>query len=230
MQRDGTNYLGLGIYTLSEASRLTNVSAQRIRRWLLGYRYLYEGAPCEQVPLFKGQIAPFESKVELGFRDLLEIRVVNAFVEAGVGLPTIRKALVRASALLSSDHPFSTARFRTDGRGIFLELSDEADEPALVDILRGQYAFKKIVEPSFKDLEFIGDQAVRWWPLTIRRTVVLDPAIAFGQPIVSKSAVPTLALANAVKAEGSELRVSKAFRVSLDEVRDAVEFESRLAA
>lgn len=230
MQRDGSAYLGLGIYTLGEASRLSGVSAQRIRRWLLGYRYTYEGRLHSQAALFRGQIAPFDSKLELGFRDLLEIRIVDAFAEAGLGLPTIRKALERASKLIDSDHPFSTAQFRTDGRAIFLELQELDNEPILVDILKGQYAFRKIIEPSFKNLEFIDGEAIRWWPLTRQRTVVVDPAVAFGQPIASRSGVPTLALANAVKAEGSVQRVSAAYRVTVDEVRDAIEFERSLAA
>lgn len=230
MQRDGTAYLGLGIYTLSEAARLTGVSPQRIRRWLLGYKYNYQGESHTRGPIFRGQIAPFESKLELGFRDLLEIRVVDAFADAGVGLPTIRKALDRASVLMSSDHPFSTASFRTDGRAIFLELQDDGSEPLLVDILKEQYAFKKIIEPSFKNLDFSGGEAVRWWPLSRQRSVVLDPTIAFGQPISSPSGVPTLALANAVKTEGTVQRAAAAFRVGSDEVKDAVEFEMRLAA
>ena len=119
MQRDGSAYLGMGIYTLGEASRLSGVSPQRIRRWLLGYSYNREGQTRSQVPVFRGQIPPFDSKLELGFRDLLEIRIVNAFADAGLGLPTIRKALDRASRLIDNDHPFSTARFRTDGRDIF---------------------------------------------------------------------------------------------------------------
>lgn len=230
MQRDGSAYLGMGIYTLGEASRLSGVSPQRIRRWLLGYSYNREGQTRSQVPVFRGQIPPFDSKLELGFRDLLEIRIVNAFADAGLGLPTIRKALDRASRLIDNDHPFSTARFRTDGRDIFLEIGQTDAEPILVDILKGQYAFRRIIEPSFKNLEFADGEAVRWWPLTRQRTVVVDPTIAFGQPIASRSGVPTFALASAVKAEGTIQRASAAYRVTIEEVRDAVEFERDLAA
>ena len=230
MQRDGSLYLGLGIYTLSEASRLSGVAPQRIRRWLMGYRYNYEGQSLSQAPLFKGQIAPFESKLELGFRDLLEVRIVNAFAEAGLGLPTIRKALERAASTIENDHPFSTARFRTDGRAIFLELQDLEREPILVDILKGQYAFRKIIEPSFKNLEFSDGEAIRWWPMSRQKTVVVDPTIAFGQPISARSGIPTLALANAANAEGSIQRASKTYRVTVEEVRDAQEFERGLAA
>ncbi len=230
MHRDGSTYLGLGVYTLGEASRLSGVAPQRIRRWLLGYKYSYDGQPQSQAPLFRGQIAPFESKLELGFRDLLEVRIVNAFAEAGLGLPTIRKALERASTLINSDHPFSTAQFRTDGRAIFLEIRNLDHEPVLVDILKGQYAFRKIIEPSFKNLEFADGEAVRWWPMSRQRTVVIDPTVAFGQPIAAKSGIPTFTLANAVRAEGSVQRASAAYRASIEEVRDALEFERSLAA
>lgn len=53
---------------------------------------------------------------------------------------------------------------------------------------------------------------------------------AFGQPIAADYGVPTRVLAEAVKAEGSEKRVSALFEVSSEAVRDAVSFEEALLA
>lgn len=230
MQHNGLEYVGIGIYTLAEAARLTGVSPQRIRRWLLGYRYKNEHGIHTQPALFAGQIAAFDRKVELGFRDLIEVRIVNALVQAGLGLPTIRRAMDRARDMIGTDHPFSTVWFRTDGRAVFLELPNIEGEPVVVDILRNQYTLRRIVEPSFKNLEFAGDHVARWWPLTPRRTVVIDPLRSFGQPVAAGSGVPTLALAQAARIEESSRKVAAIFRVSPQEVNDAVEFEKSLAA
>ena len=227
--RDGTAYVGFGIYTLAEAARLSGVSPQRIRRWLVGYKYSHLEEVRSQPPVFRGQIEPFGSKLELGFRDLLDVRVVNALIGAGLGLPTIRKAFIRASEVIENDHPFTTVRFQTDGRAIFLEIEAD-DDPILMDLLKGQYAFKRIVEPSLKNVEFSGGEAIRWWPLTQKRSIVLDPQISFGQPIVRRAGIPTSTLDQALKVEGSIHRVANIYKVNIEEIRDAVEFERSLAA
>jgi len=79
-------------------------------------------------------------------------------------------------------------------------------------------------------LEFQADQLVRWWPLGMRRRVVIDPRRAFGQPIVAKEGVPTAILAGAVQLEQSVAEVADWYEVDPRSVRDAVEFEEKLAA
>lgn len=72
--------------------------------------------------------------------------------------------------------------------------------------------------------------AARWWPLSRRSEVVIDPERSFGQPVLSATGVPTRALAEAVAAEGSVGKVAKLYQVPVPSVRQAVEFERRLAA
>lgn len=100
----------------------------------------------------------------------------------------------------------------------------------LLELIRSQYGFRRLLEPSLKNLEFNADHAIRWWPLSRQRSVVLDPARHFGQPIVHSASVPTHALARAVETEGSITRAARTFEVRQDEVRDAVAFEQRIAA
>jgi uncharacterized protein (DUF433 family) len=71
---------------------------------------------------------------------------------------------------------------------------------------------------------------IRWWPLGEKRLVVLDPTRNFGRPIVARHGVPTEVLASAAKASGSIGEVTRWFEVAEREVRDAVEYEQRLAA
>jgi Phage integrase family len=62
----------------------------------------------------------------------------------------------------------------------------------LVDLRRRQNVFHRIVEPSLHDLEFEADALARWFPLgRSRGSIVIDPARAFGRPIVSSGGVPT---------------------------------------
>lgn len=214
MERQRQSLLGAGVYTIPEAARLSGVPAQRIRRWLTW-------------------IASGESLTSLSFRDLLEVRFIDAFRRHGVGWKVIHLAAERAAEIIRDSHPFSTRRFKTDGRGIFADIVQGTGEESLLDLAKSQYELKSIVEPFlFEGLEFpeIGIAPVRWWPLGTDRRVVLDPERSFGQPIVMPESVPTSVLARAFKAEGSIEAVARWYLVDPRSVRDAVEFENSLAA
>lgn len=231
---DGPDLIGIGLYTAPEAEKLIGVPAARIRRWLLGYAYQRGGERHWSDPLWQPQVPRLGKEVELGFRDLLELRFVDAFTKAGLSLQAIRKALGVAQEVTGVHHPFATARFRTDGRSIFLRVAGElADgtEPVLIDLLKRQYALNRMLEPSLKDLDFDDTGAAsRWWPVGRTKPIVLDPAQAFGRPIIADAGVTTRALADAVVVEGTVEQVARLYEVSVSAVRNAVAFERRLTA
>ena len=210
---------GIGAYTLAEAGRLLAVPPTRLRRWLFGYDYRPRGSDAPQAPLWRPQYGVDQDEPLLGFRDLLEARVVRGLREQGLGLPTIRAGLRVASEMVGNAHPFSTRLFRTDGRRLFL-LLNEGD---LVDLRRRQQVFRRIVEPSFRDLDYDTDQACRWW-LSPKRTMVIDPTRAFGQPILAESGIPVATIARAAQAEGSAERAAALFEIKPAVVREAIGF------
>ena len=220
----------VGSYTASEAARLIGTSALNIRRWMLGYGHGPKGAQRHSPPLWTSQLSMIEDHLEIGFRDLIELRFVKAFIDSGVGLLAVRNCLDHARECVQDDHPFSTQRFRTDGRSIFLESVENSQEPKLLDLKSRQYVFQQVFERSFKDLD-IEDQAVaRWRPYKGKNSVIIDPARSFGQPITMATGIPTVVLADAVEAEGSIEHVARLYEVALGVVRDAVAFERSLAA
>jgi len=224
--------LGLGIYSVPEAARLSGVSAQRIRRWVRGYRYSVRDESRSSAPVLVADYGTPGRSLSLSFLDMLEVRFIDAFRKAGVGWTAIRVASNRAREILERNHPFATKRFRTDGRTILLEIAHEKDEGELLDLVRDQFAFRKVLWPYlYKGIDFgPEDSAERWWPMDRRRSVVVDPARSFGQPIVDREGVPTAVLAEAFSAESSLERVASWFEVSIRSVRDAVDFEERLEA
>jgi uncharacterized protein (DUF433 family) len=225
------SFFNTGIYTILDASRLTGVSTGRIRRWLRGYRYRSRKKAYASPPLWRGQWEPIDHSLALGFLDLIEIRFVDAFLKAGVTWATLRQARQRAEELFKVSHPFCTNRFVTDGRELFVELHRETGERSLLDIVKRQHVFAQIIKPFLKELEFgEGSRLVRWWPLGDTRQVVLDPTRNFGRPIVARHGVPTEVLAKAADATGSIAEVARWYEVPVAEIRDAIEFEQRLAA
>jgi len=227
------SYLGVGIYRLSEAARLTSVPTQKISRWVCGYTYRSAGKAHRAMPIWERQLPDVDGVVAVGFLDLMEIRFVEAFRRYGVSLQTVRRAARCARKLIGHEHAFSTKRFRTDGRTIFAELHprDKAEERVLLDLKKSQFAFDKILKPYlYAGLEFEGGVTARWYPLEGSQRIVVDPRRAFGQPIVAKEGVPTAILTAAVKHGQSPTAVAKWYEVEPESVRDAIAFERQLAA
>lgn len=223
--------IGVGIYSVPEAAKLTGVSAARIRRWLKGYSFKLKDEVHPMPPVWEAQLPPIDGELALGFLDLVEVRFVDAFLKRGVSWHTLRLAARQTKELFDTSHPFSTKRFKTDGRGIFVEIVQETKEKSLLDIVKSQYAFEKVVAPGLAGLEFAGSgESVRWWPLYRNRRVVIDPARAFGKPILDKEGVPTSILAQAYRVEQSIERVAHWYEVDPRSVRAAIQFEEKLAA
>jgi uncharacterized protein (DUF433 family) len=158
------------------------------------------------------------------------VRFVKTFKDHRLSLRTIRACFMRAVELVHDERPFSTQKFRTDGKTIFLEITNDVREGELIDLKRRQGVFHTVILPSLHDLEFDADIVARWFPLgSGRRTIVVDPARAFGRPIVFEGGVPVEVLADAVAIEGGEQRVAKLYDVPLAAVarRDLVSSTAR---
>ncbi|MGE3944713.1 MAG: hypothetical protein AB7H90_22940 [Alphaproteobacteria bacterium] len=93
--------LGIGLYTLAEASRLTGIPASRLRRWLCGYTYRTGDDIVTAAPVWPRQVPDVDGTVGLGFLDLIEARFVDAFRKASVPLPIVRRCAARARALIA---------------------------------------------------------------------------------------------------------------------------------
>ena len=220
--------LNAGLYTVQEAARLTRISVGKVRRWLKGYDFRSGTSVRHSNAVWKGEIEPIENKLALSFRDLLELRFVDAFIRAGVSWRTMRRAHSKAQAKLRTTHPFCSNRIFTDGRSILLRQAEEDSDEALVNLATDQSEFSRIVEPFRKELEFSGSDIV-WWPLGKQRQIVVDPKRNFGQPTVARSGVPSEVLARSLKANASSDVVARWYEVQPEEIRDAVEFEEALA-
>jgi uncharacterized protein (DUF433 family) len=223
--------LQTGIYTVSEASRLANVSPWQIRRWLKGYEFKVKHGRHRSPAVWNSQLDPIDHTTALGFLDLLEIRCVDAFVSAGVSWKTLRQVHDRARELVGHSHPFCTNRFATDGHTIFMEVQEKNDEVTLWDMRDVQRVFDRIIRPFLKDIEFDNSRVpLRWWPRGKGHQVALDPRRSFGQPIIFREGIPTQVLARSARANDSVDEVARWFEINSTSVHEAVAFEDALAA
>src|SRR3981081_1013779 len=226
-----SSLIGLGLYTPAEAERLTGIRSSKIIRWLRGH----EISGSNYQALWQPQIDLQDGHVYLGFRDLMEARVADAFISRGLSTQKVRRAIQIAREMVGEERPLSTARFRTDGRTVFLQVLTEEGDNKLIDLFRSQFSFREIIEQSLTNLE-MNEEGIpaRWWPAGRAKKILVDPARSFGQPIELDSGVPASVLAAAAKAEGSIEGAARAWQVPVASIRRSVEFidasQRRLAA
>lgn len=230
----GDELIGIGLYTPAEAGRLLRIPSAKIARWLRGHEIKGQFYP----PLWSPQVSLGDDRVFLGFHDLMEIRVADGFIRAGVSSIRVRSAIQVAKEVIGQERPLSTNRFRTDGREIFLHIVEEDEDgekrEQLLNLFRRQFEFSGILEPILKTVDFGDDgKPSVWWPGGRRLNVVVDPTRSFGQPIDASSGVPTAILTAAAEQNGIR-GAAHAYDVPETSVKHAIEFETmmeqRLAA
>lgn len=229
-----TKLVGTGIYTLAQAARLARADRRAVRRWMLGYGRKDGDVRRFSPPLWRAQLADADlNEPSIGFQDLLELRLVNAFVQHGVSLTVIRATVDSAREEFGTAYPLTAKRFRTDGKKIFLEAVARTGEEKMIDMAKRQFVFSDVIKPSlYAGIEYDDGSARRWYPMgTDQKTVVLDPAKQFGTPIIKGAGIPTDTLYAAYLAEKRDSRmVGRIFDVSPRVVEAAVRFEQAFGA
>lgn len=224
------------VYPVAYAARLAGLDTLTARRWARGYAYTHKGERKQAAPVVRLIQSVEAGRFGLTFEELLTLRLVRAFREKGLGLPTIKKAAQVALTQFGIENPFVSKAFRSDGRKVFLELERRGDLPGgerlMVDTLTGQQQFKDLVEPSlFQNVVFLGDRPNEWFPLGPGHTVVVRPDRVFGAPHVADSGIRTDVIAQAVAAEGggdaAVAIVADWFGLPQASVQDAVAAEAK---
>jgi uncharacterized protein (DUF433 family) len=231
-----TNPLARGFYTVNDAARLIEAGrARRIMGWFRGY-------PRSQVgPLLVRDFQPIGGHEELSFLDLMEVRFVETFREAGVGVRALRQALVTARDVFKDEKPLVSARIRfvmtKDRKNLFSEevlkpVAKATHDTRLWSLLTRQYEmYTFIMDRLERGVTFDPqtDLANQWTPRPDRfPDIIIDPRIAYGQPALPNG-FPTQTIYESWRAEDEDYgSVSDWFDIPLTDVQSAVAFEQYL--
>ena len=220
-------------YPVAEAGRLVGLTAGRVRRWLRGYEYSYGNAVRGQPPVLQGSGT---HGLYVSFLDLVDLLFVKQFLDHGVSLQKVRRALDEARNILGTEH-FARQTFFTDGGTIFLELQKGAFEDrgdAILELMSGgQWVIAPVIRQLAQQIDFESPEglASRWYPLGRNRPVVLDPMVSFGAPAIAGRGVKTINIHDLFVAEDESLATVRTWWDLTDaEIQAAVDFERQLAA
>lgn len=219
IERSELPKLGLGVYTLAEAARLTEAPVTTVRSWFRGRSDKHGRGP-----VFDSDYAQIDGDFAISFLDLIDVLVAGRFRAAGVSMARVRESEARLQDDLATDHPFAHACLYTDGRRVIVEMSDSLREKILYDALSKQMFFDELKE-HLKRIEYdpISHLAKKW---RIADGVVVDPSVCFGKPVVRDTGVATAVLARQFTAnDHNEVLVADLYGLTPEEVLAAAEFE-----
>lgn len=213
----------LGLYTVPMAARLIGADKAKVRSWVDGY------SQSNASPIIHRQIPRIGGKTALGFLDLIEARFIRHF-NMWFSPQTIRRVSDKLRDRYDVEHPFAmNNRFRTDGRSIFMESTDDEEERRVLNLMNDNFVMEPVINRSlFDSIFYVEDVARAWRPLDATPRVVINPRIAFGRPVVDKIWVPTETLANAAFVEGGVEEAAEEYDVEVEDVAQAVRFERSL--
>ena len=147
-----------------------------------------------------------------------------------IGLPTIRRSINYLVKKLGSKRPLLEEQFATHGADLFVERVGQIinlsknGQIEMADLIR---AYLERVERDAKGVP------IKLYPFMRSqqpRTVVIDPRVSFGRPVVAGTGIPTAVLAEQFKAGDTVPVLAKDYGASEEAVWDAIRCELDLKA
>ena len=218
----------LPAYSVPEAAHYLYVPEATLRSWTMGRMYPTSAGKRYFEPLIT---VPEGKPRLLSFTNLVEAHVLAAIRRKhGVTLPNVRSAIDHLRSQYGIDHPLADARFKTDGLSLFIEVLDQLVNASM----HGQTAIREIMEAHLERVEH--DEkglAARLFPFTRYgatdvpqpRTVMIDPRVAFGRPVLAGTGIPTAVLADRYKAGESMKDLSVDYECERDLIEEAIRCE-----
>ncbi|MGH9837295.1 MAG: DUF433 domain-containing protein [Blastocatellia bacterium] len=218
------------LYTLQQAASYLKIPFETLRSWVKG-RY-YPVTEAEGRRFFKPIIAlPTPSVPRLSFMNLVEAHVLDGIrrVEQ-VPFYKVRRAIEYLNKGLGSKHPLADHRFQTDGVDLFIDHLGQ-----LISVSQaGQMVIREVVEKYLRRIERdINNIPIRLYPF-LRvppqpeepRSVLIDPLVSFGQPVLAKTGVPTSMIAERFYAGDSTQNLARDYGSTREEIEEAVRYEA----
>lgn len=221
----------LPAYSAPEASHYLLVPRATLRSWVLGRPYPSKTGS----RFFKPVVAvPNPQRRLLSFINLVEVHVLDALRrDHHVPLDKIRVALEYLRDQFGSAHPLAEERFTTDGLDLFVQKYGQLINASRV----GQLGIKELLETYLKRVDRDAKGvALRLYPFTRKRTsneprsVVIDPFISFGKPVLAGTGIPTSIVAERYKAGESVSQLSADYGRSDLDIEEAIRCELELEA
>lgn len=213
-------------YTFHDASFYLGVPKATLRSWIRGRFYPTKRGRKFFEPVF---VLPDADKPLLSFTNLVEIHVLNAIRRKhNVDLLKVRKTITYIQDKFNYKHPLADQRFESDGINLFIHYYGE-----LINVSQdGQLAMRAILEEYLSRVEHDpSGKAARLYPFLRanghrnNKSVVIDPYVSFGNPVITGTGIPTSIIASRFLAGDSVTDIANDYGRETFEIEEAIRYE-----
>ncbi|MDP1929634.1 MAG: DUF433 domain-containing protein [Thiobacillus sp.] len=219
-------------YPAREAAYILNLPPATVKAWSFGQMRRVDGHVS-----FKAVIRAADARHKLlSFANLCELHVLAVTRRVHrVSLAKVRDSVEYLRSELGVDRPLIDRQFRTNGIDLFVEHASK-----LLNVSRqGQEALRGEFELALARIERDNQgNPIKLFPYsrssdhtaTQPKSVVIDPRLSFGRPVLTQSAVPTEVIFDRFQAGDSLEDMALDYNVDEKEIEEALRFEQRRAA
>lgn len=207
------------IYGTVEAARYLRVPYQTLRYWIRGS----DSVP----PLIT---LADKNPPRLSFTNLLECHMLSAMRAIyKLRIPRVRRALTTVKSLFPSPHPLVDLEFQTDQVDLFVQRLPEE----IINVSRGgQLGIKEVLKVHLQRIERDPGGLINFFPFVEKRSpaepkiIMINPAVAFGRPVIAGTGISTAVIAARFHARESISDLAKEHGRTENEMEEAVRWES----
>lgn len=210
-------------YTVAEAGRYLKIPGPTIRSWVMGRDYPKQSGKGRFAPVV---VLPDDPSHQLSFRNLIELAALRALrTEHEFKLSAVREALDYARRELNVPDLLASKELYAGPGALFLARYGE-----LINLNRaGQLGIKAMLDGLVKRIDWERNLPCRFFPLLPNRaearTVVIDPRVSFGRPVIARVGVSTGVIVDRVNAGESPTELAADYGATADEIMDALAYE-----
>lgn len=203
-----------------------DIPLSRVRAWVAGQsNFRAVLAPATTVDRSTSKALSFNNVIEIFVLD--ELRRKHAF-----SLQHLRRVLRHLGAAFPAiDHPLVKLDLRVANHQLFARHGSKLENLSLA----GQLAMEEVLRTFLTRVEndASGTGIFRLYPFVTKqreadapRTVMMDPRVSFGRPVLSASGIPTSVIADRFRAGESIVSIAEDIDQTTSEVEEAIRFET----
>jgi len=206
--------IGSGIYTISDLSEILKVDKSKVRYWfntyvrdilpsITGFKYVFE----ENKGLF------------VNFKSLLQLYVFIELKNKGHNKKDIIAMYKFIARKFKTNYPFASKQVLSVGSELLID-----SKQGLVSH-RLQLNFDSLLQDYIKKIDFdISGNALRFYPLGMNHSIVVDPEIQFGSPTIKGTRIDAKTIVECFESGDSKDLIAHAYNLKLNQINDAIEF------
>ncbi len=209
-----TLQIGQGIYTVSDLSEILKIKKSSARYWFNSYVR-------DILPSITGYRYNFESDKGLfvNFKSLMQFHVFIELKNRGHKKKEIVSMYKFIAKQYSTNYPFATKEILSVGSSLLIDINEQLVSPTM------QYSMNEILTDYIDRIEFdLEGNAIRYYPMGRQHSVVVDPEVQFGSPVIKGTRIDTKTISELYESGDSKELIANIYDLSIEQVSDAISF------